>query len=115
MIHRQPAWAKYVDTYGVFPKHYKGTVVMAVPFFMEKILQVAAELGALHALIETGQLKPYLKKSEAFRLYGRNRVEHWIGENAIKPHKDGNHSAAWRIDRMEIALLAAANELLPYL
>jgi len=82
---------------------------------MEKILQAASELGALHALIQSGQIKPYIKKSEAFRLYGRKRVEHWIAENAIKPRKDGNHSAAWRIDRMEVALLSAATDLAPYL
>ena len=88
---------------------------MAVPFFMEKILQGAAELGALQALISIGHIKPYLKKSEAFRLYGRKRVEKWIAEGLIKIRKDGDHSAAWRIDRMEIATLAKTIELLSYL
>ena len=88
---------------------------MAVPFFMEKILLGAAELGALQALIHTGQVKPYLKKSEAFRLYGRKRVEKWTAEGLIKIRKDGDHSAAWRIDRMEIATLAKTIELLSYL
>lgn len=82
---------------------------------MDKILQAAAELGAVQALIATGRLKPYLKKSEAFRLYGRAKVENWINEGAITPRKDGDHSAAWRIDRMEIAILARASELLSYL
>ncbi len=85
---------------------------MAVPFFMEKILQGAAELGALQALISIGHIKPYLKKSEAFRLYGRKRVEKWTSEGLVKIRKDGDHSAAWRIDRMEIATLAKTIELL---
>jgi len=78
---------------------------------MEKILQGAAELGALQALISVGHVKPYLKKSEAFRRYGRKNVEKWIEQRHITPRKDGNHSAAWRIDRMEIAILAKAIEL----
>lgn len=82
---------------------------------MEKILQGVAELGALQALIGTGHVKPYLKKSEAFRQYGRKNVEKWLAEGLIKPRKDGGHSAAWRIDRMEIATLAKAIELLRYL
>lgn len=86
-----------------------------LPFFMEKILQAAAELGALHALIQTGHLKPYLKKSEAFRRYSRKKVERWIAEGFITPRKDGDHSAAWRIDHMEIATLAKTIELLSYL
>jgi len=72
---------------------------------------VGAELGALQALITTGMLKPYLKKSEAFRQYGRKNVERWIAQGDITPRKDGNHSAAWRIDRLEIAILAKAIEL----
>ena len=82
---------------------------------MEKILAAAAELGATRALIAAGQLKPYLKKSEAFRIYGRKNVESWIVKGFITARKDGDGSAAWRIDRMEITVLAAAIELAPYL
>jgi len=32
------------------------------------IIRLAAELGAIQAMISTGKLKPYLKKSEAFKL-----------------------------------------------
>lgn len=82
---------------------------------MEKILRAASELGALRAMIQTGKLKPYIKKSDAFRQYGRKNVERWIAGGLVTPRKDGNYSAAWRIDRMEIAVLAKAIELLPYL
>jgi len=81
---------------------------------MEKILEAAAELGALQALIQTGRLKPYLKKSEAFRQYGRKNVEKWIEQGLVMPRKDGGHSAAWRIGRLEIATLAKTIGLLRY-
>ncbi|WP_316786575.1 hypothetical protein [Pedobacter frigiditerrae] len=70
---------------------------------LQMLLQDAAEMGAQMALAKTGKIKPYLKKSEAFRLYGRKNVEHWIAIGLITPRKDGNHSASWRIDRLEAA------------
>jgi len=98
------------------------------PFFMPQIMQneipshlftlifnCGAEMGAVTALVKTGQLRPYLKKSETFRLYGRKHVEHWIDDGLVTPRKDGDHSAAWRIDRLEIEAVAKAIELLRYL
>jgi hypothetical protein len=98
----------------------RGGQFLASPFFMEphiltRVIDAAAELGAIQALVQTGQLKPYLKKAEAFRLYGRKQVEHWIAEGAITLRKDGDHSAAWRIDRMEVEVLAKVTDLLHYL
>ena len=80
-----------------------------------RIFNCGAELGAITALVKTCQLRPYLKKAEAFRLYGRKHVEHWIEEGLITPRKDGDHSAAWRIDRLEIEAVAKAIDLLRYL
>ena len=82
---------------------------------MEEFLQAAAELGALQALISTGKLKPYLKKTEAFKLYGRTKVEHWIDARLVTPRKDGDHSACWRIDRMEIEILTKAEQMSQFL
>lgn len=79
------------------------------------IIQEAAEMGAIMALDKVGKLKPYLKKSEAFRKYGRNNVEHWIDEGLITIRKDGNHSAAWRIDRLEIEAIVRSIAILRYL
>lgn len=78
-------------------------------------MEAAAELGALKALVQCGALKPYMKKSDAFRLYGRKQVEYWIANKLVTPRKDGDHSAAWRIDRIEIAVLAKASDTLRYL
>ena len=80
-----------------------------------RLFNCGAELGAIAALIKTGQLRPYLKKSEAFRLFGRKHVEHWIGEGLITPRKDGDHSAAWRLDRIELEVLSKAIVLIQIL
>lgn len=80
-------------------------------YSLQIILQHAAELGAIQTLSKIGRLKPYLKKSEAFRLYGRHAIESWIEDGSITPRKDGNDSAAWRIDRMEVETLVRSNEL----
>ncbi len=85
------------------------------PVVIERLLKCGAELGAIKALTEAGKLKPYLKKAEAFRLYGRKQVEHWINDGLITPRKDGDHSAAWRICRLEIASIAVACELNTFL
>ena len=84
-------------------------------FQLEKIIKITAELGAVIALIRTGKLKPYLKKSEAFRLYGRSNVEHWIEEGLITPRKDGGQSASWRIDRIELESIVKSRQLLQIL
>jgi len=52
-------------------------------FELRRLLTDAVELGAKKALQEAGILKPYLKKSEAYRLYGRGVVDRWIEEGLI--------------------------------
>ena len=82
---------------------------MEIPTFqLEQILSLGAELGSVTTLIQSGRLKPYLKKSEAFRLYGRKNIEQWIERGVVTPRKDGNASAAWRLARMEIEVLVKA-------
>lgn len=76
------------------------------PFQLKLIVEAAAELGALSALIRTGKIKPYLNKSEAFKMHGRAKVENWVRDGLLTIRKDGDHSAAWRIDRLQIELLA---------
>jgi hypothetical protein len=79
------------------------------------IIQAAAELGAKAALSATGKLKPYLTKAEAFRQYNRSAVEKWIEQGLITPRKDGNYSACWRINRLELDAIATAQKLLQFL
>jgi hypothetical protein len=70
----------------------------------ERAVRITSELAVIATLIRTGRIRPYLKKSEAFRCYGRKNIEKWITEGWITPRKDGDHSAAWRIDRIEVEI-----------
>jgi len=84
-------------------------------FQLEKLLGEVAELGALIALVKAGNIKPYIKKSEAFRKYGRKEVEQWIDKGFITPRKDGDQSAPWRIDRIEIETIRKSQILFQFL
>ena len=79
---------------------------------LKLIIREAAEMGAIQALTKAGKLKPYLKKTEAFRKYGRANIEHWAGQGLITIRKDGDHSAAWRIDRLEVEAIVKSIALL---
>jgi hypothetical protein len=84
------------------------------PLLLELITKEAAELGAITTLVKTGQCKPFLNKSEAFRLFGRANVEQWLEDGLIIKRKDGDHSAAWRLDRLELEVVARSVCLLKY-
>jgi hypothetical protein len=82
---------------------------------LKLIIAEAAEMGAIMAMMKTGKVKPYMKKSEAFRKYGRANIEKWIEAGLITVRKDGNHSATWRIDRIEVEAINRSFILLKYL
>lgn len=82
---------------------------------LKMVIREAAEMGAIQALTKAGKLKPYLKKSEAFRKYGRANIEQWAKKGLITFRKDGDNSAAWRIDRMEVEAIIKSIDLLRYL
>lgn len=89
--------------------------ILLTPFQLQKLLTDASELGAIMALSKIGKVRPFLKKSEAFRRFGRGNVEHWINLGLVTPRKDGNHSAAWRIDRIEIETVHKARSAMKFL
>jgi hypothetical protein len=82
---------------------------------LKLIVRESAEMGAIQALIKAGKLKPYLKKSEAFRKYGRANIEQWAERGLITIRKDGDHSAPWRIDRIEVEAIVRSIGLLQYI
>jgi hypothetical protein len=85
------------------------------PHQLRAIVREAAELGGTLALIKAGKLKPYLKKSEAFRKYGRANIERWAAQGLITVRKDGEYSAVWRIDRLEVEVIVKSIALLQIL
>lgn len=84
-------------------------------YTLERLLAEAAEMGARVALSRIGKLKPYLKKSEAFKIYGRCNVEKWIDQGLVTARKDGDHSASWRIEWLEIESIAKSMLLIRFL
>lgn len=82
---------------------------------LSELLANAAEIGAKRALSQLGVIRPYLKKSEAFKQFGRANVERWLKEGLITPRKDGVDSAAWRLDRNELESVAKTSNRHTYL
>lgn len=82
---------------------------------LRQMLNDASEMGAKKALIDAGLDKPFLKKAEAFKLYGRSTVERWIKEGLIKPSKDGGQTTTTRLDKMRLALLSKTSNRNTYL
>lgn len=75
----------------------------------------AAELGAVKALIEVGQIKPFLKLREAQRKYGSSIVVRWEKEGLIDFIKDGPRNSSVRIDRVQIESVARTSNRATYL
>ncbi|MEJ2884635.1 hypothetical protein [Pedobacter sp. GR22-6] len=82
---------------------------------LELLLQQSARLGALKTLCACGKIRPYIKQSEAFRLYGKRTVLGWLDEGLITPYKDGDLNASWRLDRIQVASLNASLELIKHI
>ncbi|MBL4674810.1 MAG: hypothetical protein JKY70_01155 [Mucilaginibacter sp.] len=84
-------------------------------FILRRIIDAASAAGAIAALVSCGVMPPYLKKTDAYKRFGRYRVEQWITKGLVTARKDGNQSAAWRIDRVELETLHLAEALAPFL
>lgn len=71
-----------------------------------KVIQDIVKITTHKVLIETGQMKPFISKNEAYRRYGRGTVERWIDEGLVKQIKDGDRNCDIRIDRVQIETVA---------
>lgn len=78
------------------------------------MLLEAAEISAMKVLIELGHLKPYISKSEAYKMYGRANVDRWVQEGLVNLIKDEDHGAKIRISRIEIEATAKASNRITY-
>lgn len=81
---------------------------------LSHLMKEAAEYGIKAALVETGQISPYLSKMQAYKLYGRGLVNRWVKEGLVKPTRDGAGSK-WRYDRRELELVARTNNVATFL
>jgi hypothetical protein len=72
---------------------------------LENLLAAAAELGAKRASIEWGLSKPTLCKSEAYKLYGRSKVDEWIKRKLIIPTTSDKLGSKVELDRMALETL----------
>ena len=80
------------------------------------LLKDANEMGAIQTLIELNIIKPFMNKSEAIKKCGgRANYEQFVLQGLINPHRDGNDSAPYRIDRMEVERAAKASNRHGYL
>lgn len=83
-------------------------------FDLKMLLADAMEIGMKKAMVETGVLKPYMSKNEAYRVYGRGIVDRWLREDLIKPIKDGACAKA-RLSRMDLEILSKCSNRRTYL
>jgi hypothetical protein len=84
-------------------------------FQLELIITETNQLAMIAIMTRTRRLRPYLKKSEAFKVYGRAKVENWLSAGLLTPRKDGDHSAAWRLDRIELETVSRALKIIQLL
>ena len=71
------------------------------------LLSEAVAIGGKKMLIDSLKLKPYISKSEAYKAYGRRKVDRWLKEGLIKQIKDGDSNYSIRIDRLQIESVAS--------
>jgi len=75
-------------------------------FQLSYILEQATGLASIETMIRLGHIKSYVSKSEAFRLYGRNNILTWVDQGLIRPIKDGQHSAVYRMERLDLEAIS---------
>lgn len=75
---------------------------------LRNLLADAAEMGATKALSQSGAIKPYLSKSEAYKIYGRRNIDRWIKEKLLKKITDGI-STKVRLDRSQLEAVAKSS------
>lgn len=79
------------------------------------LLRDAARMGADEVITELNLKQPYMNKSAAIKKYGKANFEQWVSQGLVTPIKDGNDSAQYRIDRLEIEAVAKASNRSGYL
>jgi len=78
------------------------------------LIESVANTAAVNALCKAGVLKPYLSKSEAYRLYGRGKVDFWLKSKMVDYVKDGENSSSLRLDRVRLEAVAQTSNRSEY-
>lgn len=78
------------------------------------LMKAQAELGAIAVLKLTGNIKPYISKLEAGKIYGRTQVQKWLDDHVVTPRQD-EPGKRMRLDRVELASVAASQSLIQYI
>nr|MBD3621749.1 hypothetical protein [Sunxiuqinia sp.] len=68
------------------------------PLRLEQILITAAELGAKQVIDSLGLEKKQVTRNEAYRLYGRKRVDLWFSEDLVKRTRQGRRTYYNKLD-----------------
>ena len=79
-----------------------------------QVISGAIKIGYKKALADVGEIKPFLNKSEAKRIYGTQNINQWLKAGLIKPVKDG-FGANYRFSRMELEEVAYRSNIATYL
>jgi len=87
---------------------------LPLDYRLAALLKAQAELGGLVALKAAGNIKPYLSKLEAGKIYGRTQVQSWLDAQVITPRQD-EPGKRLRLDRVELASVAASQSLIQYI
>lgn len=59
-------------------------------------------------LVMQGQASPFVRKSEACRLYGRKNIEKWTRWGLIEWMKDGENNSQLRCELSKLIMIAGA-------
>ncbi len=79
------------------------------------ILKSAVEVGVNRAFNEGVFLQDYLKKSDAYKLYGRSIIDRWIREGLIQLQSLNGEVPRKFIDRRGLEELALSSNRVTYL
>lgn len=87
---------------------------LPLDYRLAAMLKAQAELGALVALKAAGNIKPYISKHEAGKIYGRTQVQKWLDDQVVTPRQD-EPGKRMRLDIIELASVAASQSLVQYI
>lgn len=83
------------------------------PSKLVQMLKISVQKGIKVATKSVGNSSVSLKKSEAYRQFGRTTVDRWIKEGLVTTHLTGNGET--RINKAEIRKVARSSNRITYL